>query len=159
MPILKESLFGKSILLMAGALIVGLITGEEAMPIIKPVFIDLYPGILVVFLLGMGLSAGERLGDLRKEGIIVPVLAISMPVVYGLFGAFIGAVCGLSTGGAAMMGVLAASASYIAAPAAVKHSIPDANPSLYLGMALGITFPFNLIVGIPLYVQFAHWFT
>jgi hypothetical protein len=153
--ILKESLFGKSIVLMVGGMIVGLIAGTSALPAIKPLFIDLYPSVLVIFLLGMGLVAGERLKEIGAYGVKLILLAVFMPLVWGSLGVFIGYLCGLSTGGMMIMGVLAASASYIAAPAAIKASIPDANPSIYIGMSLGITFPFNLIFGIPIYLEIA----
>ncbi|MFD0587380.1 sodium-dependent bicarbonate transport family permease [Paenibacillus sp. GCM10027627] len=155
--VIRESLFGKSILLLLGALLVGLAIGQQGMPMVKPLFIDLYPGVLMIFLLGMGLAAGERLSELKQYGFKPIVMGIVMPLAFGAMGVLIGGLCGLSTGGAALMGVLGASASYIAAPAALKTSIPEANPSVYLGMSLGITFPFNLIIGIPLYVQMAQW--
>lgn len=155
--IIKESLFGKSILLMVGALFIGLIVGRSALPVVKPLFIDLFPSILVIFLLGMGLVAGERLAEIKKHGFKMIALAIAMPLVYGVIGVLIGNWFGLSPGGMALMGVLGASASYIAAPAALKHSVPEANPSIYIGMSLGITFPFNLTIGLPFYVQFAQW--
>jgi hypothetical protein len=155
--ILKESFFGKSVLLMLGALSVGLIVGQEALPVVKPLFIDLYPSLLMIFLLGMGLVAGERLTEIKQNGLKLILLALAMPIMFGFLGTGIGYLFGLSVGGTALMGVLGASASYIAAPAAIKQSIPEANPSMHLGMALGITFPFNLIVGIPLFLQVAHW--
>lgn len=156
--IIRESLFGKSILLMLGAMMVGLVTGKEAMPVLQPLFIDLYPSVLVLFLLGMGLSAGERLSEFKQYGLRLLAIAILMPLLFGSLGILVGTLCGLSAGGTALMGVLGASSSYIAAPAAIRQSIPDANPSIYLGMSLGITFPFNLIVGIPIYVELASWF-
>jgi hypothetical protein len=103
----------------------------------------------------MGLVAGERLKEIGAYGVKLILLAVFMPLVWGSLGVFIGYLCGLSTGGMMIMGVLAASASYIAAPAAIKASIPDANPSIYIGMSLGITFPFNLIFGIPIYLEIA----
>lgn len=154
---IKETFFGKSILLLTGSLCVGLITGKAALPTIKPLFVDLYSSILIVFLLGMGLAAGERIDEIRKHGIKLVVLAVAMPLFYGTIGGLIGTWCGLSVGGTFLMSVLAASSSYIAAPAALKHTVPEANPSIYLGMSLGITFPFNIIAGIPLYFNLAAW--
>lgn len=156
--VLRESFFGKSIILMVGGMIVGLIAGQSALPAVKPLFIDLYPSVLVIFLLGMGLVAGERLKEIGKYGIKLIALAVCLPFIWGALGVWMGTLCGLSTGGSMMMGVLAASASYIAAPAALKTSVPEANPSIYLGMSLGITFPFNLIFGLPLYLELAQWF-
>ena len=155
--VLKESFFGKSIILMVGGMLVGLIAGTSAVPVVKPLFIDLYPSVLVIFLLGMGLVAGERLKEIGAYGVKLILLAVVMPLLWGTLGLVIGYWCGLSTGGMMIMGVLGASASYIAAPAAIKTSIPDANPSIYIGMSLGITFPFNLIFGIPLYLEISKY--
>lgn len=155
--IIKESLFGKSVLLMLGSLVIGLIVGKSALPIVKPLFIDLFQSILVLFLLGMGLLAGEHLAEIRKHGYKLIVLALGFPVIYGVLGILIGKWCGLSVGGITLMGVLGASASYIAAPAALRISVPEASPSIYLGMSIGITFPFNLAIGLPLYYQIAQW--
>ncbi|PDO10919.1 MAG: sodium-dependent bicarbonate transport family permease [Candidatus Reconcilbacillus cellulovorans] len=154
---IKETFFGKSILLLTGSLCIGLLTGKTALQTVKPLFVDLYSSILIVFLLGMGLAAGERIGEIRDHGIKLAVLAVAMPLFYGTIGGFIGTWSGLSVGGTFLMSVLAASSSYIAAPAALKHTVPEANPSIYLGMSLGITFPFNIIIGIPLYFNLAQW--
>ncbi|KHF41738.1 sodium-dependent bicarbonate transport family permease [Halalkalibacter okhensis] len=156
--VLKEALFGKSILLLLGALLIGLVAGEQALPTVQPLFIDLYGSVLILFLLSMGLTAGARLPEVRKHGLQLFLFGIIMPVVGGILGVLVGTVIGLSLGGITLMGVLAGSASYIAAPAALRTSVPDANPSIYLGLALGITFPFNLLIGIPLYYQLAQWF-
>lgn len=153
--ILKESLLGKSILLMIGGLLVGLICGHGALPIIKPLFVDLYKSVLILFLLGMGIMAGERLTEIKVAGFKLLSIAILFPIVFGTIGTVIGYVCGLSIGGTAIMAILGASASYIAAPAAIRQSIPDANPSFYLATSLGVTFPFNLVFGIPLFIQLA----
>jgi hypothetical protein len=155
--VIKESIFGKSILLMLGGLIVGLVSGESAVPMIKPLFVDLYKSVLILFLLGMGIMAGERLADVKKVGAKLIAIAIITPVLFGVVGVIVGYLCGLSIGGTAIMGILAASASYIAAPAAIRQSIPEANPSIYLGASLGLTFPFNLIVGIPLCITLSQW--
>ncbi|MCL6585674.1 MAG: sodium-dependent bicarbonate transport family permease [Anoxybacillus sp.] len=156
-PVLKESLFGKSVLLMLGSLLIGLLGGKNALSVVKPLFIDLYPSVLILFLLGMGLTAGSQLAAIRKYGVKLVMLGIGFPVLYGLVGVFVGTYAHLSLGGTVLMGVLAASASYIAAPAAMRASVPEANPSIYLGMSLGLTFPFNLTVGLPLYYQLAQW--
>ncbi|GAE36865.1 sodium-dependent bicarbonate transport family permease [Halalkalibacter akibai] len=155
--VLKEAFFGKSIMLLLGALLIGLIAGEKAIPAIQPLFIDLYSSVLILFLLSMGLTAGERLPEVKKHGPKLLLFGIIMPIIGGILGVGMGHLIGLSLGGMTLMGVLAGSASYIAAPAALRTSVPDANPSIYLGLALGITFPFNLIVGIPLFYQFAQW--
>ncbi len=155
--VLKESFFGKSVLLLVGSLIIGLAVGQDGLPIVKPLFLDLYQSMLILFLLNMGLIAGERLAAVRKHGLKLLLFATIMPLTYGVMGIFVGAAVGLSLGGATLMGVLAASASYIAAPAALRSSVPDADPSIYLGLALGITFPLNLTIGIPLFYSIAGW--
>ncbi|WP_342526790.1 sodium-dependent bicarbonate transport family permease [Chryseomicrobium sp. FSL W7-1435] len=155
--VIKESLFGKSVLLLLGSLVIGWIAGEGALPAVKPLFIDLYPSVLMIFLLNMGVIAGQRLPEVKKHGWKILLFAIFMPVLSGILGIFVGNYIGLSLGGTTLMGVLAGSASYIAAPAALRTSVPEANPSIYLGLSLGITFPFNLIFGIPLYYSIAQW--
>lgn len=155
--ILKESLFGKSILLLTGSLAIGYLVGDTGVPVIKPLFIDLYQSILVVFLLGMGLTAGERLSEVRKYGWRLIGLAIVFPLIFGMAGLLVGKLAGLSLGGVFLMGILAASSSYIAAPAAIKSAVPGANPSIYLGLSLGITFPFNLTIGLPLFFEIAKF--
>ncbi|QOY35693.1 sodium-dependent bicarbonate transport family permease [Anaerobacillus isosaccharinicus] len=155
--VLKESFFGKSILLLVGSLLIGLIVGTNGLPIIKPLFIDLYQSVLILFLLNMGLMAGKRLAVIRRHGLKLLAFGLFMPIFYGTLGALVGVTVGLSLGGATLMGVLAASASYIAAPAALRTSVPEADPSIYLGLALGVTFPLNLTIGIPLYYTIAGW--
>ncbi|MBO8155503.1 MAG: sodium-dependent bicarbonate transport family permease [Bacillaceae bacterium] len=155
--VIKESLFGKSVLLLLGSLLVGWISGEMAVPAVKPLFIDLYQGVLILFLLNMGLIAGERFPEVKAYGVKILAFGICMPIICGTLGVVIGLAADLSMGGSALMGVLAGSASYIAAPAALRTSVPEANPSIYLGLSLGVTFPFNLIVGIPLYYSIAQW--
>ncbi|KUP09776.1 SBT type permease sodium-bicarbonate [Bacillus coahuilensis m2-6] len=155
--VIRESLFGKSVLLLLGSLIIGLALGESAVPMIKPLFIDLYSSVLILFLLNMGLIAGERLPEVKKHGMKLVLFGLLTPLLFGTLGVVVGSVVGLSLGGMTLLGVLAGSASYIAAPAALKSSVPKANPSIYLGLALGITFPFNLIFGIPVFHQIASW--
>ncbi|WP_372631882.1 sodium-dependent bicarbonate transport family permease [Cohnella sp.] len=155
--LLRESLFGKSVLLLLGSLLIGWMSGDNAISVVKPLFIDMYKGVLMVFLLHMGITAGQRLPEVRKHGMKLILFGLFMPLGCGVLGVIIGDVVGLSLGGTALMGVMAGSASYIAAPAALKTSVPEANPSIYLGMALGITFPLNLIIGIPFYFAAAHW--
>ncbi|WP_424767697.1 sodium-dependent bicarbonate transport family permease [Paenibacillus sp. sgz302251] len=157
--VIKESLFGKSILLLLGSLLIGWSVGHEALPTIKPLFVDLYSSILVLFLLNMGLIAGQRLGTVRQYGMKLILAGLFMPVLFGMLGVWVGHVADLSLGGMTLMGVLAGSASYIAAPAALRSSVPEANPSIYLGLSLGITFPFNLTLGIPFYYQMAQLFS
>lgn len=155
--VIRESLFGKSILLLVGSLVIGLILGERAVPMVKPLFIDLYNSVLILFLLNMGLIAGQRLPEVKKHGLKLLLFGLLTPLLFGSLGVLVGSVVGLSLGGTTLMGVLAGSASYIAAPAALKTSVPEANPSIYLGLSLGVTFPFNLIIGIPVYYEIAKW--
>jgi uncharacterized protein len=155
--VLRESIFGKSILLLVGSLLIGWILGENAVPMVKPLFIDLYSSVLILFLLNMGLIAGKRLPEVKKHGVKLLAFGLFTPLLFGSLGVLVGDIVGLSLGGVTLMGVLAGSASYIAAPAALKTSVPDANPSIYLGLSLGVTFPFNLIIGIPAYYEIAKW--
>ncbi|RKL68215.1 sodium-dependent bicarbonate transport family permease [Salipaludibacillus neizhouensis] len=155
--VLKESLFSKSVLLLVGSLSIGLVVGKDSLPVIQPLFIDLYNSFLLLFLLNMGIMAGERLDLIKEHDFKLVVFGICVPLIFGVLGILVGSATGLSLGGVTLMGVLAASASYIAAPAALKTSVPDANPSIYLGLALGITFPFNLIFGIPILFSIAQW--
>ncbi|TMW71068.1 sodium-dependent bicarbonate transport family permease [Alteribacter natronophilus] len=155
--IIKESLFGKSILLLLGSLLIGLVLGTRAIPMVQPLFMDLYSSVLILFLLYMGLIVGKRLPEVKKHGVKLLMFGLLTPLLFGSLGVIAGSVIGLSPGGAALMGIIAGSASYIAAPAALKTSVPDANPSIYLGVALGVTFPFNLIIGIPVYYEMAKW--
>lgn len=125
---------------------------------IKPLdklFFDLFKGMLAIFLLEMGLVAASRLGDLRRAGWFLASFAIVMPMVSAAIGIVTGLLLGLSIGGTTLLATLYASASYIAAPAAMRIAVPEANPGLSIGAALGITFPFNLLIGIPAY----HWLT
>ena len=153
--VIKESIFGKSILLLLGSLLIGLVLGERAIPMVKPLFIDLYNSVLILFLLNMGLIAGQRLPEVKNHGFKLLLFGLLSPLLFGSLGVLVGNLVGLSLGGSTLMGVLAGSASYIAAPAALKTSVPEANPSIYLGLSLGVTFPFNLIIGIPVYYEMA----
>jgi hypothetical protein len=156
--VLRESIFGKSVLLLLGSLVIGYVAGENAIPVIKPLFFDLYKGFLVIFLLSLGLLTGKQLSAIKKNGPRLIFAAMLIPMLFGTIGVSVGYLCGLSLGGMTLMGVLAGSASYIAAPAALRASVPKANPSIYLGLSLGVTFPFNLSLGIPLYYQIATLF-
>ena len=146
----REILTGKSIVLLVGGLGLGLLTGARGYEGIDVFFSGLFPGILTLFLLELGIVAGRRLRDIRQGGIGLIAFGVLFPTVTGAAGVYAGLASGLSTGGATILGVMSASASYIAAPAAVRLALPEASPGVYLSAALGITFPFNLIVGIPL---------
>ena len=155
--VLHEVLAGKSVLLLLGGLAIGLVGGKQGMEQVAPFFVDLFKGMLTLFLLEMGIVAARRVRDLRTVGPFLIGFGIVMPVLHGLLGIWLGTLAGLSLGGAMVLGVLAASASYIAAPAAVRIALPQANPGYYLTAALAVTFPFNLAFGLPLYHTFARW--
>jgi hypothetical protein len=152
----REILLNGSIVLLVGSFLIGWITGEEGLAEISAFIVDPFKGALCIFLLDMGLVAGRGLRDSR--GVLGPgavVFGILMPVTGSLFGLAAALLLGLSMGGTALFMVLAASASYIAVPAAMRVALPDANPSIYLTLSLGVTFPFNLTLGIPLYIAVA----
>ena len=152
-----EVLFGKSVLLLLGGLVIGALVGPEGMKPIAPLFTDLFKGVLALFLLEMGLVAGGRIGDLKRAGTFLLAFGVGAPLVLGALGAVVGHLAGLSAGGTALLATLAASASYIAAPTAMRIAVPEANPALSIGASLGVTFPFNIFIGIPVYVQYARW--
>jgi hypothetical protein len=152
-----EAVFGKSVLLLLGGIVIGAIVGPQDITPIEPLFMGLFKGVLALFLLEMGLVAGARLADLRRAGVFLVAFGIVTPVALGVLGALVGQLVGLSLGGTALLATLAASASYIAAPTAMRIAVPEANPALSIGVALGVTFPFNITLGIPLYLQYARW--
>lgn len=154
-----DVLFGKSVLLLLGGLLIGAVAGDAGMAPIKAVFIDPFKGVLALFLLELGLVAGARLAEVKRFGAAVLVVGLVAPPVLALLGAATGVALGLSTGGVALMATLAASASYIAAPTAMRIAVPEANAALSITAALGVTFPFNLVVGIPLYIELARRWT
>jgi len=154
----KEILLAKTVFFLILGLVVGVVAPEESFIKVEPFFVGLQPGILVLFLLQLGLMVGSRLGALRQGGLWLPVFAVVMPLIAGTIGAFTGVALGMSVGGATMLAVLCASASYIAAPAAVSLAMPKANLTLALAATLGITFPFNLLFGLPIYVALAEFF-
>jgi hypothetical protein len=151
-----EVFLGKGIVLLIGGLLIGWLSDPKGLAAIEPLFFDLFKGILAVFLLEMGLIAASRAGSLRRHGVFLIAFGIVMP----LFGAVVGAVAGrlldLSDGGTMLLATLGASASYIAVPAAMRISLPEANPTLSLTASLGVTFPFNVLVGIPIYWRLAE---
>lgn len=154
--ILHEALTDGAQLLLVGAMVIGILTGESGQAAMKPFSVDLFKGMLAFFLLDMGLLAARNMGKLRGQSIWLLVYAIAGPLLHAAIALLLGWSLGMSSGNVALLMVLAASASYIAVPAVIRHAIPEANPSLYFGMSLGLTFPFNILVGIPLYVQVAQ---
>jgi hypothetical protein len=151
-----DVLFGKSVLLLAGGIAIGALAGEAGTAPIKAVFIDPFKGVLALFLLELGLVAGGRLAEVRRFGPAVLVIGLGAPPLLALAGAALGWALGLSTGGVALLATLTASASYIAAPTAMRIAVPQANAALSITAALGITFPFNIVIGIPLYIALAQ---
>ena len=154
---LREAMTGKSVVLLVGGIVIGLLAGPAGQASLEPMFVVLFPGVLVLFLLDLGVLAGEHLSAVRKAGWSLIALALGAPIVLGIAGVVAGSLAGLGTGGAAVLGAMTASASYIAAPAAVRVSLPDANPGLYVTASLALTFPFNLTIGIPLYLEVSTW--
>jgi hypothetical protein len=156
---LHEVLFGKSIFLLGGGLVIGYIAGPEGIKPLDLLFFDLFKGVLALFLLEMGLVASTRLSEFRTYGVFLIAFAVAMPLVAAALGAATGALLGLSVGGTMLLATLYASASYIAAPAAMRIAVPEANPGLSIGASLGVTFPFNIFFGLPVYhwmAEFAH---
>jgi len=156
---LSEVIRGRSIALLVTGMLIGAIVGETRLAPVDPLFVGLFTGALTLFLVEMGVVAAQRLRDVASAGPRVALLAIVIPFLNGVLGALVGAAAGLSTGGVAVMATLAASASYIAAPAAVRIALPEASPGIYVTASLGITFPFNLTVGIPIYIALAQALT
>ena len=154
-----DVVFGKSVLLLLGGLLIGAVAGDAGTAPIKAVFIDPFKGVLALFLLELGLVAGGRLAEVRRFGVVVVAIGLLVPLVLSLAGAGVGLALGLSTGGVAVLATLAASASYIAAPTAMRIAVPEANAALSITVALGITFPFNILVGIPMYIALAKAWT
>jgi hypothetical protein len=153
----REVVLGKSIVLLLGGLVIGWIAGPERLAPVSTLFFDLFKGVLALFLLEMGLVAASRVRELARGGAFLAAFAIAMPLVSACIGLALARAIGLSPGGAVLLATLAASASYIAAPAALRIAVPEANPTLSIAASLGITFPFNLTVGIPLYHRLASW--
>jgi hypothetical protein len=156
----REILLNGSIVLLVGSFVIGFVTGADGMARIESFIVSPFQGVLCLFLLDMGLVAGRGLRGAR--GVLGPgavAFGVVMPVAGAAFGLAMGLVLGLSPGGVALMMTLAASASYIAVPAAMRVALPEANPSVYLTLSLGVTFPFNLTIGIPAYVAVAQTMT
>ncbi len=151
-----EVLLGKSIVLLLGGILIGFIAGPQGIAPIKILYVDAFKAILALFLLEMGLVAGGRLADLKRAGLPLIIFGIATPLIFSVIGAVLGKHIGLTPGGTALLATMAASASYIAAPTAMRIAVPEANPALSIGSALGVTFPFNITLGIPLYLLVAQ---
>ena len=156
MPSMREILFNGSIVMLVGAFIIGWITGDEGLETMAPFVVDPFKGVLALFLLDMGLIAGRGLrSSLRMMGLRTILFGIYMPLISAVIATGVVMLLDLSTGSGALLITLAASASYIAVPAAMRIALPEAKPAIYATMSLGITFPFNLAIGIPLYAALA----
>ena len=153
---MREVLLGKTVLLLIGGLAIGFITSNQGYEKVSPFFVDLLSGFLVLFLIHLGYLAGSSFVEIKSVGRPLVIFAILFPILSGAIGVTAGSLIGLSVGGATMLGVLSASASYIAAPAAVSVALPQASKTIALMSSIGITFPFNLILGIPIYYRFAE---
>ena len=153
----REIFLGKSVVLLVGGLLIGWLAGPVGVKPLEPLFFDLFKGVLALFLLEMGLIAASQAQTLRERGLFLAAFGVLAPVPLATVGALVGWSIGLSVGGTTLLAVLAGSASYIAAPAAMRIAVPEANPSLSLTASLGITFPFNIFAGIPVYFAIANY--
>ena len=156
--VLKEAFLNSSVFLLIGSLIMGILTGEHGWEVLSPFTQDLFYGVLTFFLLDMGLVAASRIQDLQDAGIFLICFAILIPIANAAIGLVIAKSLGMGEGNSLLFSVLCASASYIAVPAAMRLTVPEANPSLYISTALAVTFPFNIIVGIPTYLYAINMF-
>jgi len=155
--LLHDVIFGKSVLLLLGGLLIGYIGGVEGTQPIQALFVDPFKGVLALFLLELGLVAGAHLSLLRQYGARVILIGVMVPPVLAMFGLLLGILLGFSVGGIAVLATLAASASYIAAPTAMRIAVPEGNAGLSITIALGVAFPFNIVLGIPLYIAAAGY--
>ncbi len=151
--VVREAMLNGPVFLILGSLLVGAVCHQETVAKLKPFTTDIFYGVLVLFLLDMGIVAAKRLRDLASQGVVLVLFALIMPLLGAAVAVVTARMLSLSRGDAFLLTVLSASASYIAAPAAVRIAIPRANPGLHLPMALAVTFPFNITVGLPLYLQ------
>ena len=154
--LLKDAFTNGSVILLFGGMLIGFIVKPDSLATITPFFSTLFMGVLSLFLLEMGMEAGKRIGEFKRVGWFLVAFGVLMPLIGGAAGLLVGHYwLGYGEGGTMLVAVLGASASYIAVPPAMRLAIPEANPSYYLTLSLGVTFPFNVIVGIPLYHYFA----
>jgi hypothetical protein len=155
--LLHEIVLNRSVFLLVAGMVVGFLSGPERFAPYELLFVDAFKPVLSFFILEMGLVAALRMPEIRKAGKFLLGFGILAPVLFGLLGGWLGLVSGLSVGGAVILATLAASASYIAAPAAIRVAIPEANTGMSVAAALGVTFPFNLAIGIPIYTWWVSW--
>lgn len=155
--ILKDAFTDGAHMLLLGSIVIGIITGHHGQEMLAPLTKDLFKGLLCFFMLDMGLLVAKRMKDIKKVGFFLVGFGIIMPIVNASLTACLSYALGLPIGDAFLLSVMAATASYIVVPAAVRHAIPEANPTLYFGSALAVTFPFNVMIGIPLYFNLISW--
>ena len=155
--VLQEAFLNGSVLLLIGSVAIGMLTGEKGWEKLQPFTQSIFYGVLTFFLMDMGIIAAKRIGDLRKTGLFLIGFSVIIPLINAVIGIGVAKVLGLDLGDGLLFAVLCASASYIAVPAAMRMTVPEANPSFYVSMALALTFPFNIIVGIPLYLEFGKF--
>ncbi|NBW01489.1 MAG: sodium-dependent bicarbonate transport family permease [Betaproteobacteria bacterium] len=148
---------GRGILLLVGGMLIGIIATDKQWQQISPFYEGLFRGMLMLFLLEMGITAARQIKAFRQVGAFMAAFGMAMPVIHGVIGVTLANLAGLSVGGAFVFGAICASASFIDAPAACRASLPQANPGIYLTSSLGVTLPFNLLLGLPLYYQYASW--
>ncbi len=155
--IFKEALTNGSVVMILGSLIIGILTGTEGEEALKPFTKDIFKGVLTFFLLDMGLLAARRIRALKKAGTFLTAFGIVVPIFNAIIGILVCHLLGVKEGDALLLTVLFASASYIAVPAAIRLAVPEANPGLYVPLSLAVTFPFNVILGIPIYYYCINW--
>ena len=155
--VIRHSLTNGSVLLILGSLVIGFLASDQQAMGIKPFTTDIFKGFLAIFLLDMGIVSGRKLDDFIKSGWVTLVFAIVVPLINGVIVAFLSQFVTDEVGDRFIFAILAASASYIAVPAAMKIAAPKANPGLFLPMALAVTFPFNITIGMPIYLSIILW--
>ncbi len=159
-PLLKEAFTNGSVVVLIGALIIGTVATPEAMAKVTPFTSEIFMGVLCLFLLDMGMEAAKKANTLKKVGGVLIAFGVMMPIIGGTIGVIVGiSFLGFSVGGAFLLAILSASASYIAVPPVMRYGVPEANSSYYLTLSLGITFPFNVVIGIPLFYQMATMYS
>jgi hypothetical protein len=156
--LVADILFGKSIFLLGGGLLIGYVAGPERMKPLDPLFVDLFKGFLALFLLEMGVMTSQQMSHLRKSGLFLLLFAATMPLISGSIGLAVAYCINMSPGGAFLLAILSASSSYIAAPSAMRIAVPEASPTIYLTASLAVTFPLNITIGIPLFYTLAFHF-
>jgi uncharacterized protein len=153
----REVLTGKTALLLIGGMAIGYLSGKDGIAKVDAMYFQLFQGTLMLFMLDMGMTAAGQLRSVGREALRLGLYATALPLLHGAIGVAIGHAIGMNASTAAVFGTMAASASYIAAPASMRASLPEANTGRCITAALGFTFPFNLAIGIPLYAAMAHW--